>query len=115
MVIKLNQVEIFTIKLTPLQETIIEELEKTNNQQFICKKFNIKPITLSKTLQVLESKSLIYENKLTDKGKKMVHYLQFRNETIDYFLHKNHIEATNEILKQMRALDLKIIIALKNL
>ena len=47
---KMNSIELLNTKLTELQEVILCELEKTNNAQLICKKLNIKPITLSKTI-----------------------------------------------------------------
>ena len=36
------------IKLTELQENILIELNKTFNIPFICKKLNLKPVTISK-------------------------------------------------------------------
>lgn len=106
---------IFQTKLTVLQENILLEFNKTTNFSFICKKLNIKPITLTKAFSALIDKKLIYENKLTEKGKKMVHYLEFKNETISSFLQKYKINTTPEINNQMNQLDHTIIIALKNL
>ena len=58
---------------------------------------------------------MILNNCLTEKGKKMVHYLEFRNETILAFLKKNNIKYTNEIYNQLIKLDYKLIIAFRNL
>lgn len=44
----------------------------------------------------------------------MVHYLEFRNETIFLFLKKHNIENTDEIINQLSNLDYKVIIALRN-
>lgn len=115
MVIKLQEISILEIKLTTLQENILIELNKTFNTSFICKKMSIKPITLSKTIQALTNNNLIEDNNLTDKGKKMVHYLEFRNETISLFLKKHKIEQSNEITNQLSKLDYKVIIAIRNL
>ena len=111
----MQQISIIETKLTYLQENILIELNKTANAPFICKKFNIKPITLSKAIQSLVDKNMITDGVLTERGKKMVHYLEFRNETISLFLKKQRILITDELTKQMCALDYKIIIALRNL
>ena len=106
---------VMKIKLTELQETILLELSKTNNFPFICKKLNIKSITLTKAIQSLTDKDMLNNNTLTEKGKKMVHYLEFRNETISSFLTKYNIPNTTEIYNQLAKVDYRIIIALKNL
>ena len=106
---------VMQIKLTEFQENILLELSKTFNTAFICKKLNIKPITLTKTIQILSEKDMLKENTLTLKGKKMVHYLEFRNETISLFLNKYNIPYTDEIFSQLAKLDFRVIIALKNL
>ena len=106
---------IIEIKLTEFQEAILLELSKTNNLPFICKKLNIKPITLTKAIQILTEKEMLINNTLTEKGKKMVHYLEFRNETISLFLNKYNIPNTNEICNQLSKVDYKVIVALKNL
>ena len=111
----MQEIAIIETKLTQLQENILIELNKTVNAPFICKKFGIKPITLTKTIQVLTDKNLVANNALTEKGKKMVHYLEFRNETISLFLKKHKILNTTEINKQLCSLDFKLIIALRNL
>ena len=54
-------------------------------------------------------------NQLTEKGKKMVHYLEFKNDTISLFLNKINIESTIENISQISKLDYKIIVALRNL
>ena len=106
---------VMEIKLTELQEIILLELSKTNNLPFICKKLNIKPITLTKTTQILSEKEMINETILTEKGKKMVHYLEFRNETISLFLNKYNIPNTSEIYNQLSKLDYRVIVTFKNL
>ena len=111
----MNEILIFETKITELQENILIELNKTYNIPFICKKINIKPITLTKTIQALTEKEFLLDNQLTEKGKKMVHYLEFRNDTISLFLKKININPTKENINQMSKLDYKIIIALKNL
>ena len=103
------------IKLTELQETILLEISKTNNFPFICKKLNIKAITLTKAIQILTEKDMINNNVLTEKGKKMVHYLDFRNKTISSFFNKYNIPNTTEIYNQLAKVDYRVIIALKNL
>ena len=110
----MNNIEVLNTKLTELQEQVLCELEKTSNAQFICKKLNIKPITLSKSLSALTNKNLYADNELTDQGKKMVHYIFFRNNTITNFLNLHKITINDEISRQMKSLDMKIIIALKN-
>ena len=111
----MNEILIFETKITELQENILIELNKTYNIPFICKKINIKPITLTKTIQALTEKEFLLDNQLTEKGKKMVHYLEFRNETISLFLNKYNIPYTDEIFSQLAKLDFRVIIALKNL
>lgn len=101
--------------LTQLQENVLIEFDKTVNNSFICKKLDIKQITLTKTLKALMDKEFIIDNTVSDKGKKMVHYLNFRNETISLFLKKYQIEESPEILSQLKKLDLQIIIILRNL
>ena len=103
------------IKLTTLQENILILLNLNVNHQIICQNLSIKYITLSKVIKTLEDKNLIIDNKLSETGIKMVHYINFRNKTISSFLNKINIKETNEILNQMRMLDYKIIIALRNL
>ena len=111
----MNEISILKIKLTELQETILIELNKTFNAPFICKKLNIKPITLSKTTQLLNEKGLIKDNELTLEGKKMVNYLTFRNDTILLFLNKLNVSPTPESISHLSKLDYKIIVAIKNL
>ena len=111
----MNEISIFKTKLTDLQENILIELDKTFNTSFICKKLNIKPITLSKTIQSLSEKELISNNELTIDGKKMVNYLNFRNDTILSFLRKINVSPTPETISQMSKLNYRIIIAIKNL
>jgi Mn-dependent DtxR family transcriptional regulator len=106
---------IIQTKLTELQETVLLELHKTTNTSFIRKKLNIQPITFTKAIQALSEKEMLLNGSLTDKGKKMVHYLEFRNETISLFLKKHKILNTTEINKQLCSLDFKLIIALRNL
>ena len=76
---------------------------------------NIKAITLTKAIQSLTEKDILSNNTLTENGKKMVHYLEFRNETINLFLKKYKIIENENIINQMSKLDYKIIIALRNL
>lgn len=111
----MNEISIFKIKLTELQETILIELNKTFNIPFICKKLNIKPITISKTIQILTEKELLINNELTQEGKKMVHYLDFRNDTISLFLNKLNLNPTIENINQFSKLDFKTILAIRNL
>lgn len=110
----MNTIELLNTKLTELQEIVLCELDKTTNTQFICKKLNIKPITLSKTISTLVDKELIKDNQISEKGKKMVHYFTFRNNTISSFLNKHQIPISDDLQKQLKSLDMKIIIALKN-
>ena len=111
----MNEISIFKTTLTDLQENILIELNKTFNIPFICKKLNIKPITFSKAMKSLTEKELIANNELTTEGKKMVNYLNFRNDTILLFLNKININPTPEIVNQLGKLDHKVIIAFKNL
>lgn len=111
----MQEIIILENRLTTLQENILIELNKTFNTSFVCKKMNIKPITLSKSIQSLTNNNFIENNSLTLKGKKMVHYLEFRNETINLFLKKYKIIENENIINQMSKLDYKIIIALRNL
>ena len=111
----MNEIIIFNNKLTTLQENILIELNKTFNIPFICKKLSIKPITITKTIQTLTEKEFIKDSSLTENGKKMVHYLEFRNDTISLLLNKIKIEPTSENISQLCKLDYKIIIALRNL
>ncbi len=111
----MQEIKVLEIKLTQLQENILIELSKTVNNPFICKKLGIKPITLTKAIQTLTEKDFIENNAVTEKGKKMVHYLEFRNETISLFLKKHNITETLEITNQLSNLDFKIIIVLRNL
>ena len=103
------------MKLTTLQENILLLLDLNVDHLIICRNLSIKYITLSKIIKTLEHKNLIIDTKLSEKGRKMVHYINFRNKTISSFLNKINIKETNEIFNQMRTLDYKIIIALKNL
>ena len=109
-----ENIDKLNIKLTELQEMILCELNNSATHQTICKQTNIKPITLSKTISSLTNKDLYKDNQLTEQGKKMVNYLTFRNSTISDFLIQNNIQPTKDIYKQMRNLDVKIIIAIKN-
>ena len=110
----MNSIELLNTKLTELQEVILCELEKTNNAQLICKKLNIKPITLSKIISILSDKNLYSDNELSVQGKKMVHYITFRNNTISAFLNTHNITSNELIERQMKSLDMRIIIALRN-
>ncbi len=111
----MQEISIIETRLTPLQENILIELNKTLNNPFICKKLNIKPISLTKAIQQLTEKGMLIEQTITEKGKKMVHYIEFRNETILLFLKKHKILATEEITSQLSKLDYKLIILLRNL
>lgn len=106
---------IIETKLTLIQEKVLLEISKTVNHPFICKKISIKPITLIKTINTLNEKNLLIGDTLTEKGKKMVHYIEFKNETIFSFLNKFKIESTPEIINDMTQLNYKIIISLRNL
>ena len=90
------------------------EYSKNTDYSSICKKLDIKPITLSKVLQSLKIKGLIDNNSLSIKANELINYLKFRNEIILNFLNNSNI-LSDELLKQMQNLDLKIIIAIKNL
>ena len=70
---------------------------------------------MSKTIQVLSSNNFIQDNTITEKGKKMVHYLEFRNETISLFLKKYKLSENNEYINQLSKLDYKLIVTLRNL
>ena len=111
----MQEISILETKLTELQENILIEISKTVNFPFICKKLSIKPITLTKAMQSLIEKEFILNQEVTEKGKKMVHYLDFRNETISLFLKKHNIPNTTETISQLNKLDYKIIIALRNI
>jgi Mn-dependent DtxR family transcriptional regulator len=110
----MQEIRVLETKLTTLQENILIELNKTYNTAFICKKMGIKPITLSKSIQSLTKCDFITENTLTEKGKKMAHYLEFRNETILLFLNKHHLPKENDLIVKLSKLDYKLIIALRN-
>ena len=110
----MQEIKVLEIKLTTLQENILIEVSKTTNNPFICKKLSIKHITLTKAIQALTEKELFENQIVTEKGVKMVHYLEFRNETISLFLKKHNIENTDEIINQLSNLDYKVIIALRN-
>ena len=111
----MNDISILETNLTKLQENVLIEINKTTNTPFIYKKLDIKPLTLTKTIQLLNQKGLLEDYNLTEKGKKMVHYLEFKNETISLFLNKYNIESNQEIESQLSKLDFKIIITLRNL
>ena len=102
------------VKLTVLQENVLLLLDKNNATDLICKNLNIKLVTFFKIVQTLTDKKLIDNNKLTITGEKMVHYINFRNDTILTFLKIHNIKESNDIKNQMRTLDYKIIIALRN-
>ena len=110
----MQEIRVLETKLTTLQENVLIELNKTYNTPFICKKMGIKPITLSKSIQSLMKYEFVTENDLTEKGKKMAHYLEFRNETILLFLNKHNIPKENDLIIQLSKLDYRLIIALKN-
>jgi predicted transcriptional regulator len=110
----MKDTNITNIKLTSLQEEILLEYSKNTDYSYICKKLDIKPITLSKVLQSLKIKGLIDNNTITLQAKELINYLNFKNETIINFLKCSNI-LSDDLLKQMQNLDLKIIIALKNL
>jgi hypothetical protein len=52
----MKDTNITNIKLTSLQEEILLEYSKNTDYSYICKKLDIKPITLSKVLQSLKIK-----------------------------------------------------------
>ncbi len=103
------------IELTILQENVLIEFSKTTNQPFICKKLNIKQISLTKTLQALNMKGLIENDNLTSLGIETINYLRFKLDTIKSFLSKSNISANKEIIEQLSKLDFQIIVAIKNL
>ena len=109
-----NSIEILNIKLTELQETILHHLTISNDFQYLCETLKIKNITLSKILSSLKEKNLYINNEVTFEGKKMVNYIKFRNQTIYDFLNKYHLTNSKHLYNQLRNLDVKIIIALKN-
>ena len=111
---KMNNLCFQQFKLTLLQENILLLLDKNSTTDLICKNLNIKLVTFFKITQTLTDKKLINDNKLTVLGKKMVHYINFRNDTILAFLKTHKIKETNDIKNQMRTLDYKVIIALRN-
>ena len=111
----MNEITFLKVKLTDLQENILIELNKTFNIPFICKKLNIKPITISKTIQVLTDKKLVENNQLTSEGKKMVHYLEFRYDTISSFLKKLNITPSIDNINQFSKLDFNTVISIKNI
>ena len=110
----MQEIKVLETKLTTLQENILIELNKTYNVPFICKKMGIKPITLSKSIQSLTKYEFITENALTEKGKKMAHYLEFRNETILLFLNKHNLPKESDLIIQLSKLDYKLVIAIRN-
>lgn len=114
MVNAMQTIENIDLKLTELQEKVLLELMVTTNMPFICKKLNIKPISLTRALKSLETKNLVLESKVTSEGKKMAHYILFRNETISLFLAKHQISETPLITKSLRDLNYLVIIALRN-
>ena len=110
----MNELNITKIKLTDLQEKILIKYHNNPDFTVIYKELDIKPITLSKALQTLKFKGLIDEENITILGKEIVNYYLFRNDTISKFLEKSNI--TDEILfNELKRLDLKIIIAIRNL
>ena len=111
----MQQISIIETKLTYLQENIIIELNKTSNIPFICKKLSIKAITISKAIQSLTEKNMVTDGILTEKGKKMVHYLEFRYDTISLFLKKLNITPSVEKINQFSTLDFNTIISIKNI
>ena len=111
----MNGISTLETKLTRLQELILIELNKTFNAGFICKKLALNRFILSKSIGLLKQKELIEDDKLTDKGKKMVHYLEFKNETISLFLNRSNLPSDEVLTSQLTKLDYKLIIALRNL
>ena len=102
------------IKLTSLQEETLKEYNINSEYSYICKKLDIKPITLSKVLQSLKIKGLIDNGEITNLGKELLNYLSFRNETILKFMHISNLN-DKELYQELQKLDLEIIIAIKNL
>lgn len=110
----MKELNVTKIKLTELQEEILLVYSEDTNYSFICKKLNIKPITLSKALQLLKIKGLIEDNQLTIVGKELKNYITFRNEVILNFMQFSKL-TDKELALEMQKLDLKILIAIKNL
>lgn len=102
------------IKLTSLQEETLKEYNINSEYSYICKKLDIKPITLSKVLQSLKIKGLIDNGEITNLGKELLNYLSFRNETILKFMQISNLN-DKELYQELQKLDLEIIIAIKNL
>lgn len=111
----MSEINITKYKLTILQEDILIQISKTNNHAFICKKLDIKPITLTKALQSLKLKGLLDETSLTKEGIELVNYFSFRNETIIKLLKYANLTLTKELQDQLSKLDLTLIIAIRNL
>ena len=103
------------VELTVLQEDVLIEFNKTTNHQFICKKLNIKQISLTKTLQALTLKGLLENDNLTLLGKQTINYLKFKSDTIKSFLNKSNLEENKDLINQLSKLDFQIIVAIKNL
>ena len=74
-----------------LQEETLKEYNINSEYSYICKKLDIKPITLSKVLQSLKIKGLIDNGEITNLGKELLNYLSFRNETILKFMHISNL------------------------
>ena len=110
----MNEANITKIKLTPLQEEILIEYNKNKEYKVICKNLHLIPITLSKGLQTLKSKGLIDNDAITQTGKELINYYNFRNETIKLFVEKTKIVDLN-LMKELHQLDFKLIIAIRNL
>ena len=111
----MSEINITKYKLTTLQEDILIQINKTKDQMFVCKKLNIKPITLTKALQALKLKGLMDEESLTKEGLELVNYYFFRNETISMLLKYANLAYTKELHEDLAKIDFRLIIAFRNL
>ena len=69
-------------RLTPKILDILKEYNINSEYSYICKKLDIKPITLSKVLQSLKIKGLIDNGEITNLGKELLNYLLQLNNDI---------------------------------
>jgi hypothetical protein len=111
----MSEINITKYKLTTLQEDILIQINKTSDYQFVCKKLDIKPITLTKALQTLKLKGLLDDNSITKEGQELINYYSFRNETSLMLLKYANLNHDKEMMEQISKLDFKLIIAIRNL
>lgn len=104
------------VQTTILQEQVLIELNKTGNHAFICKKLNIKFITLQKIIRSLIYKGLLDNNQnLTINGKETINYYNFKNNTINQFLKSVNLENNTNLKQLLSKLDFETIITIRNI